>query len=146
MDYSYVEIEYVATSFSPARMDLAVKLLNTPVEEQIGGWKVDINWYTEEVEYVVVKTKYFIIVRYNSRFCLIYVQASVVYLANAPSQLSWEGILGKPKEEIRNLNGFEYMYLSNLKVPYFSTRPLYPLKLFPWAQHSSPPWQDLLCH
>jgi hypothetical protein len=33
MYYSYVEIEYVATSFSPARMDLALKLLNryTPV-------------------------------------------------------------------------------------------------------------------
>jgi hypothetical protein len=28
MYYSYVEIEYVATSFSPARTDLAVKLLN----------------------------------------------------------------------------------------------------------------------
>jgi hypothetical protein len=27
MYYSYVEIEYVATSFSPAKMDLAVKLL-----------------------------------------------------------------------------------------------------------------------
>jgi hypothetical protein len=27
MYYSYVGIEYVATSFSPARMDLAVKLL-----------------------------------------------------------------------------------------------------------------------
>ncbi len=29
MYYSYVEIEYVATSFSPARTDLAVKLLST---------------------------------------------------------------------------------------------------------------------
>ncbi len=29
MYYSYVEIEYVATSFSPARMDLAVKLLTS---------------------------------------------------------------------------------------------------------------------
>ncbi len=28
MYYSYVEIEYVDTSFSPARMDLAVKLLS----------------------------------------------------------------------------------------------------------------------
>ena len=28
MYYSYVEIEYVALSFSPARTDLAVKLLN----------------------------------------------------------------------------------------------------------------------
>ncbi len=28
MYYSYVEIEYVATSFSPARTDLALKLFN----------------------------------------------------------------------------------------------------------------------
>jgi hypothetical protein len=27
--------------------------------------------------------------------------------------------IGKPKEEIGNLNGFEHMYLSDLKVPYF---------------------------
>jgi hypothetical protein len=27
MYYSYVEIEYIATSFSPARTDLALKLL-----------------------------------------------------------------------------------------------------------------------
>jgi hypothetical protein len=27
--------------------------------------------------------------------------------------------IGKPKEEIENVNGFEYMYLSDLKVPYF---------------------------
>ncbi len=31
MYYSYVEIEYVATSFSPARMDLGVKLLRRVV-------------------------------------------------------------------------------------------------------------------
>ncbi len=93
-------------------------VLNAPVEEQIGGWNVLIKQYTE-VEYVVVKRKYFIILSYNSRFCLVDVQASVVYLANAPSQLSWEGILGEPKEEIGNLTGFEYMYLSNLKLPYF---------------------------
>ncbi len=30
MFYSYVEIEYIATSFSPARTDLALKLLTTP--------------------------------------------------------------------------------------------------------------------
>ncbi len=29
MYYSYIEIEYVATSFSPARTDLALKLVNT---------------------------------------------------------------------------------------------------------------------
>ncbi len=29
MYYSYVEIEYIATSFSPARTDLALKLLTS---------------------------------------------------------------------------------------------------------------------
>jgi hypothetical protein len=42
--------------------------------------------YTE-VEYVKVKTKYFIIMSYDSGFCLIDVQALVVYFANAPFQL-----------------------------------------------------------
>jgi hypothetical protein len=27
--------------------------------------------------------------------------------------------IGKPTKEIGNLNGFEYMYLSDPKVPYF---------------------------
>jgi hypothetical protein len=43
----------------------------------------------------------------------------MVYFANAPSQLFQEGKLGEPKKEIGNLNGFECMYLSYLKVPYF---------------------------
>jgi hypothetical protein len=33
MYYSYVEIEYVATSFSPARTDLALKLLTCEDQE-----------------------------------------------------------------------------------------------------------------
>ncbi len=33
MYYSYVEIEYVATSFSPARTDLAVKLLKVNADK-----------------------------------------------------------------------------------------------------------------
>jgi hypothetical protein len=53
------------------------------------------------------------------RFCLVDVLLLAVYFANAPSKLFSEGKLGKPKEEIGNLNGFEYMYLSGLKVPYF---------------------------
>ena len=59
------------------------------------------------------------IVSYNSRFCLVDVQALAVYLTNAPSKLFSEGKLGESKKEIGNLNGFEYMYLSGLKVPYF---------------------------
>ncbi len=92
-------------------------MLNAPVEERIGGWNVYKKQYTE-VEYVAVKTKYYIM-SYDSGFCLVDVWASAVYFSNTPSQLFWEGILGKHKKEIGNLNGFEYMYLSNLKVPYF---------------------------
>ncbi len=29
----------------------------------------------------------------------------------------WKKKIGKPKEEIGNLNGFEYMYLSDLNYP-----------------------------
>jgi hypothetical protein len=36
MYYSYVEIEYVATSFSPARTDLALKLLSNHIRSYIG--------------------------------------------------------------------------------------------------------------
>jgi hypothetical protein len=38
MYYSYVEIEYVATSFSPARTDLALKLLKNylPPQKEVG--------------------------------------------------------------------------------------------------------------
>jgi hypothetical protein len=35
MYYSYVEIEYVATSFSSARMDLAVKLLTNQFDQVV---------------------------------------------------------------------------------------------------------------
>ncbi len=43
MYYSYVEIEYVATSFPPARTDLALKLLTKPGCVDIHGV---IIWYT----------------------------------------------------------------------------------------------------
>jgi hypothetical protein len=36
-----------------------------------------------------------------------------------PLSFSEKRKLGKPKEEIGNLNGFEYMHLSGLKVTYF---------------------------
>jgi hypothetical protein len=55
---------------------------------------------------------------YDSRICLVDVQASAIYFANAPSQPSREGILGKPKEEIGDQNGFEYMYLNGLMKEY----------------------------
>jgi hypothetical protein len=61
--------------------------MNTPVEERIGGWNVYRKRYTE-VEYIGGKTKYFIIMSYDSGFCLVDVQALAVYFANAPSRLS----------------------------------------------------------
>jgi hypothetical protein len=39
MYYSYVEIEYVATSFSPARTDLAVKLLTVLHKNDSKFWR-----------------------------------------------------------------------------------------------------------
>jgi hypothetical protein len=60
------------------------------------------------------------------QFCVVNVWSLAVYFANASSQLFGERKLGKPKEEIRNLNGFEYMYLSNPKVSYLCTRSPYP--------------------
>jgi hypothetical protein len=50
MYYSYVEIEYVATSFSPARTDLALKLLRRLEEyyfsfEGDGDFRSDWNKY-----------------------------------------------------------------------------------------------------
>jgi hypothetical protein len=38
MYYSHVEIEYVATSFSPARMDLAFKLLKETLAKYSQPW------------------------------------------------------------------------------------------------------------
>jgi hypothetical protein len=41
MYYSYIEIEYIATSFSPARTDLALKLLRFAMgyrEAFVEGW------------------------------------------------------------------------------------------------------------
>jgi hypothetical protein len=42
MYYSYVEIEYVATSLSPARTDLAVKLLS----DALSNWHPDFETST----------------------------------------------------------------------------------------------------
>jgi hypothetical protein len=43
MYYYYVEIEYVATSFSPARMDLALKLLTEMFSTDIAKAQVRIS-------------------------------------------------------------------------------------------------------
>jgi hypothetical protein len=40
MYYSYVEIEYVATSFSPTRTDLALKLLNMSSIRTVTEWLI----------------------------------------------------------------------------------------------------------
>ncbi len=51
MYYSYVEIEYVATSFSPTWTDLAAKLLNIPVcdtcNNKVDADLVDITQYNK---------------------------------------------------------------------------------------------------
>jgi hypothetical protein len=37
--------------------------------------------------------------------------------------------IGKPRKEIRNINGFECRYLNGLKVPYYKTYPLLSKKV-----------------
>ncbi len=74
MYYSYVEIEYVATSVSPARMDLALKLLRLSYDFAV--WMLEFiehmnsyirsnlmktpNQYVQRITYVSIKklTKY----------------------------------------------------------------------------------------
>ena len=88
---------------------------DTPVEEQIGGWNVSKKQYTE-VEYVPVKKQSDLLsVTIMSGRCAviggIFCHRSLLAILRRK--------IGKPKEEIGNLNGFEYMYLSDFKVPYF---------------------------
>ncbi len=53
MYYSYVEIEYVAMNFSPARTDLAVKLLSIGLGKakysDLSDWYFRVNDYTHWV-------------------------------------------------------------------------------------------------
>jgi hypothetical protein len=56
MYYSYVEIEYVATSFSPARTDLAVKLL---IDVHLAN-KPQPYFFEEEFKYLHYTTPFFV--------------------------------------------------------------------------------------
>ncbi len=46
-------------------------------------------------------------------------------LPTLPLSFSEKEKLGEPKEEIGNLNGFEYMDLSDLKIPYMQFEYMY---------------------
>ncbi len=88
---------------------------NAPVGEQISCWNMVKKWY-EEVECVAVKISKLSILCYDSSVCGavvggIFCHRSLLTILRKK--------IGEPKEEIGNLNGFEYMYLSDLKVPYF---------------------------
>ncbi len=67
-------------------------------------------------------------------------------ICQCSSQLFWEGKLDKPKEEIETYMDLNVCTLVGLRYHIFSTHPPYPYMLFSWAQHSSPPWWDSLCH
>jgi hypothetical protein len=88
---------------------------NAWVDEQIGCLNTVKKQY-EEVEYVAVKIMKLSIICYDS-IC------SMCCLGGIFCHCSLSAIprkkIGKPKEENGNLNGFEYMYLGDLKVPYF---------------------------
>ncbi len=84
-------------------------------EERIGIWNVVKKAIYRSWVFCCKIMKWFII-SYNS----VWLMCSCWWHISPPLALSYsEKKIGKPKEEIRNLNGFEYMYLSDLKVPYF---------------------------
>jgi hypothetical protein len=60
--------------------------------------------------------KMLVIINYNS-ICLMCCMGGI--FCHRPLSAILKKKIGKAKEEIRNLNGFEYMYLSDLKEPYF---------------------------
>jgi hypothetical protein len=84
-------------------------VLSAPVKEQIGGWNI----LKSDTEVVMLRQNNKVIY-YELRFCLV----DVRFCHRSLSAILRRKI-GKPKEEIGNLNGFEYMYLSDLKVLYF---------------------------
>jgi hypothetical protein len=70
----------------------------------------------KEVEYVTVKIRKLVIMTYNS-ICLMCCLGGIFCHHSLSAILRKK--IGEPKKEIANINGFEYMYLSDLKVPYF---------------------------
>jgi hypothetical protein len=106
------------SGISPQQRTIII-VTNAPVDEWIVRWNVLKKQY-KYVEGVAVKIMKLSILCYNS-ICLM---CSRQWHISSPLPLSYpEKKIGEPKDEIGNLNGFEYMYLSDLKVP------------FPWAQH-----------
>jgi hypothetical protein len=89
--------------------------MNAPVDERIGCWNT-VEKQCEEFEYVTVKITKLSFICYNS-ICLMCCLGGI--FCHCSLSAIRRNKIGKPKEEIGILNGFEYMYLSDLKVPYF---------------------------
>ncbi len=68
MYYSYVEIEYVATNFSPARMDLALKLLKPNTRWNYGINSCDKGLTQEMVTTTTAVTSTMQIVEYHVKY------------------------------------------------------------------------------
>jgi hypothetical protein len=90
-----------------------VPLTNAPVDEQIGHWNMVRTQY-KEVEYVAIKITKLVIMVYDS-ICLMCCLNGIICHRSLSAILRKK--IGEPKEKNSNLNGFEYMYLSDLKVP-----------------------------
>jgi hypothetical protein len=70
----------------------------------------------KEVEYVAVKMTKLVVMSYDSIFSMCCLGGIFCYRSLLAIRRKK---IGECKEEIGNLNGFEYMYLSDLKVSYF---------------------------
>jgi hypothetical protein len=84
---------------------------------------IQLNKQYEEVECDSVKITKLFVISYNS-ICSMCCPGGIFCHRSLPAILKKK--IGEPKEVIKNLNGFDYMYLSDLKVLYFSDYPPYP--------------------
>jgi hypothetical protein len=93
----------------------SIDLTNTLLDEHIDCWNVVEKQY-EEVEYVAAKITKLVVMSYDS-ICLMCCLGGM--FCHRSLSAIFRKKIGKPKEEIENLNGFEYMYLSDLTVAIF---------------------------
>jgi hypothetical protein len=97
---------------------------DAPVDEWVGHWNTAKKQY-EVVEYVAVKIAKLLIMSDNS-ICLMCCLGGIFCHCSLSAILRKK--IGKPKKEIGSLNGFEYVYLSEVILKYhiFIDYPPYP--------------------
>jgi hypothetical protein len=109
---SWSRIYLTVLGYQPQRRAI-ILVNNTPVDGWIGHWNVVKKQY-EGVEYIAVK-------QWSDYLWVTILSVQCAVIGGIFCHCSLLAILrrkiGKPRKEIRNLNGFEYRYLHDLTVP-----------------------------